>query len=71
MYRLTDKTLRQKTIPFNFENADIDPKELYENMADTMIKNKGMGLSANQVGFNYRMFVFGNPGARESIVGIS
>ena len=70
MYRLTDKTLRQKTIPFDFENADIDPKELYENMADTMIKNKGMGLSANQVGFNYRMFVFGNPGARESIVGI-
>lgn len=70
MYRLTDKTLRQKTTPFDFENADIDPKELYENMADTMIKNKGMGLSANQVGFNYRMFVFGNPGARESIVGI-
>ena len=47
MYRLTDKTLREKTIPFDFENPPMDPKELYDRMAETLIKNKGFGLSCN------------------------
>ena len=69
MARLTDKILREKTVPFDFDNPPMDPKELYDRMAATLIKHKGFGLSCNQVGLNYSMFVFGNPTEPESIVG--
>ena len=39
---------------------EIDRKELVENMVETMKHYGGIGLSANQVGFAYRMFVFGD-----------
>ena len=68
-FKLVDTYLKQKTIPFDFENPPMDPKELYDRMAATMIKNKGLGLSCNQVGLQYSMFVFGNYDEPESIVG--
>jgi peptide deformylase len=68
-FKLVDTYLKQKTVPFDFENPPIDPKELYDRMAATMIKHKGLGLSCNQVGLQYSMFVFGNPSEPESIVG--
>ena len=67
-FKLVDTYLKQKTIPFDFENPPMDPKELYDRMAATMIKNKGLGLSCNQVGLQYSMFVFGNRREPESIV---
>ena len=39
---------------------DIDRKEFTENMAETMRHYGGIGLSASQVGFGYRMFIFGD-----------
>ena len=68
-FKLVDTYLKQKTIPFDFDNPPMDPKELYDRMAATLIKHKGFGLSCNQVGLNYSMFVFGNPTEPESIVG--
>ena len=68
-FKLVDTYLRQKTIPFDFDNPPMDPKELFDRMAATMIKRKGFGLSCNQVGLQYSMFVFGNPTEPESIVG--
>ena len=68
-FKLVDTYLKQKTIPFDFDNPPMDPKELYDRMAATMIKNKGLGLSCNQVGLQYSMFVFGNYNEPESIVG--
>ena len=44
-FKLVDTYLRQKTIPFDFDNPPMDPKELYDRMAATMIKRKGFGLS--------------------------
>jgi peptide deformylase len=49
--------------PFNDdmlkEHNFKDRKELTEKMFDTMFKYGGIGLSANQVGLPYRMFVMG------------
>lgn len=54
------KLLHTPTIPFDFENPPIDPKELFENLRDTMFKHYRKGLSANQVGIPYSVFVMGD-----------
>lgn len=51
------KVLRQPPEVFDFENPPEDPKEIEKNMADAVDKFGGLGLSANQVGLPYRMFV--------------
>ena len=60
MYQLVEeasKVLRQPPEIFDFENPREDPKEIEKNMAEAMDKFGGLGLSANQVGLPYRMFV--------------
>jgi peptide deformylase len=42
---------------FNFTEPPIHPVELANNLIETMVHNKGIGLSANQVGLPYRVFV--------------
>lgn len=42
---------------FNFSQPPINPIELVNNLIETMVHNKGLGLSANQVGLPYRVFV--------------
>jgi len=49
--------LYTKVEPFNFSNPGINPIELTNNLIETMYHHKGMGLSANQVGLPYRVFV--------------
>jgi peptide deformylase len=50
-----------ETMPvFDFDNPTIDPKELEKNLIDTMLANKGVGLSANQVGIKANVFVMGH-----------
>ena len=41
------------------ENPGFDPVKLKEEMVDLMVKSKGLGLSACQVGLNYKLFVMG------------
>ena len=45
---------------FDFANPPIDPIELAKNLTETMLKNNGLGLSANQCGLPYRVFVIAN-----------
>lgn len=52
-----DPILRKKTDRFNFSNPPINPVELANNLIETMVHNKGMGLAANQCGLPYRVFV--------------
>jgi peptide deformylase len=62
IYDLVDKysdILKQKTIPFDFSNPPIGPWSLANSLIETMIKNFGVGLSANQVGLPYRVFAMG------------
>jgi len=51
------KVLRTPPPEFDFENPKEDPKTIVENMAEAMEKYGGLGLSANQVGLPYKMFV--------------
>jgi len=60
MYELIDeasKVLRTPPPEFDFENPPEDPKEIEKNLADAMERFGGLGLSANQLGLNYRVFV--------------
>ena len=52
-----DPILRTKLEEFDFENPPVNPAELAQNLAETMIANKGIGLAANQIGLNERVFV--------------
>ena len=69
IYQLNNDYLTEATDPFDFDNPPIDPRELFINLRDTMIHYKGLGLSANQVGIPYSVFVMGNPRNREEILG--
>ena len=53
----TSNILYQKTKKFDFDNPPIDPIYLGNSLLATMIKHEGMGLSANQCGLPYRVFV--------------
>lgn len=52
-----DPILEEALPQFDFANPPIDPIELAHILADTMIKHRGMGLSANQIGLPHRAFV--------------
>lgn len=41
---------------FDFQNPPFDPKEFAESLYETMKRYDGLGLSANQVGYPYRVF---------------
>ena len=59
----SDPRLLMQIAPFmddTLENYDFaNRKELCEVMYDNMAKYGGLGLSANQVGLPYRMFIMG------------
>lgn len=42
---------------FDFNNPPFDPEKIAQEMLDTMVREKGIGLAANQVGLPYRLFV--------------
>ena len=58
-----DPRLLMQVAPFLDENLEqfgfADRKELSKVMYDNMVKYGGLGLSANQLGLPYRMFVMG------------
>lgn len=72
-----DPLLKQACSEFDFENGYtmedgtvLKAKELYELLRDKMIEYHGVGLSASQLGIMTRVFVIGNPGDRDSVIGI-
>jgi peptide deformylase len=44
---------------FDFSNPPVRPNEFASTLVETCKKHKGYGLSANQCGFNHRVFVMG------------
>lgn len=52
-----DAILREEMPRFDFNEPSEDPHKIAHILAQTMIKNDGLGLSANQVGLRYRVFV--------------
>jgi len=61
LVKQTDPVLHNPTEAFDFDNPQIDPVELFENLKETMIANRGIGLSAPQVGIPLAVFVIGHP----------
>ncbi len=55
----TEETFSQVAPEFDFSNPPVDPNEFASSMVESLKKFKGLGLSAIQCGFNYRMFVMG------------
>jgi peptide deformylase len=51
--------LRQVLPEFDFTNPPVNPNEFASSMVETCKAHHGIGLSANQCGFTYRMFVMG------------
>ena len=52
---ILDKALTE----VNVEDPGFDPVKLKEDMIELMVKSKGLGLSASQVGLSYKLFVMG------------
>lgn len=62
MYKIVkfpNSILREKIPVFDF-NKDVDAAQLEKDLLETMYANNGIGLSANQVGLKYRVFVMGH-----------
>lgn len=51
--------INRPTEAFNFDEPPVDPTEFASSLVETCIKNNGLGLSANQCGYPYRVFVMG------------
>ena len=59
MYELVEeasKVLRTPPLEFDFENPYRRPKRLKKSLTEAMEKFGGIGLSANQVGLDARVF---------------
>lgn len=53
----TAQVLRHPCQEFNFADPPFDPVEFSVKLAEAMVRYDGLGLSANQVGYPYRIFV--------------
>ena len=51
--------LREVMPEWDFSNPPMDANEFASTLVETCKKHKGYGLSANQCGFRYRVFVMG------------
>lgn len=66
----TNQILRQRMPEFDFNYPIMDPKKLEQEMLEAMVINGGIGLAANQVGIQTRVFTMGfrkNPYQRPKI----
>jgi len=52
--------LEKEVRDVDIENPGFDPVELKEQMINIMLDHGGIGLSANQVGLDAKVFVFGD-----------
>ena len=55
----THPALHMALPEFDFDNATINPADFASSLVETCKKNNGYGLSANQCGFEHRVFVMG------------
>ena len=54
LVKYNDPILHEAPQRFNFSDPPMDPLQLSEDLKEAMIKFKGVGLSANQVGLPYQ-----------------
>jgi len=55
----THPALKQVLPNFDFANPPVNPTEFASSLVETCKRHNGLGLSANQCGYEYRVFVMG------------
>ena len=55
-----NEILEREVKDVDLENPNFDPVELKKEMVEFMIANNGIGLSANQIGLDAKVFVMGD-----------
>lgn len=61
LVKYPDSILAKSMPDFDFNNPFMNPKDLEKVMIEFMCNQRGIGLAANQVGLETRVFVMGNP----------
>ena len=64
----SDTVLKQDGLKFDFDKPPMDPAELADSLKESMVKHRGIGLSACQVGIPWRVFAVGDPNDPDNIV---
>ena len=62
-----DPILKHVCKPFDFSDLPENPVHLASSMFETMFENKGLGLSAPQIGKPYRVFVIGYDNSNKQV----
>lgn len=57
LVKTPDNFLKKQLPDFDFDNPIVDPLTLEEEMVKLMLEENGIGLAANQVGIDARVFV--------------
>ena len=60
LIKYPNEILEREVKDVDLENPGFDPVELKKEMVDFMIANNGIGLSANQIGLDAKVFVMGD-----------
>lgn len=60
LIKYPNEILEREVKDVDLENPDFDPVELKTQMVELMLANDGIGLSANQVGLDAKVFVMGD-----------
>ena len=55
-----DPWLAKAVTAVDIDIPGFDPGQMKNEMVDLMVQHEGMGLSANQVGIDHRLFVIGD-----------
>ena len=67
LVKSTDPILHTPPQRFDFMDPPMDPIKLANDLKETMISMRGVGLSANQVGIPYKVFVVGDPNDPDNV----
>ena len=67
---INDPFLKEPTTKFNFDAPPMPSDQLFNELKHTMIANKGLGLSANQIGYPWSVFVMGDHHNPDQIAGV-
>ena len=60
LIKYPNEFLEREVKDVDLENPGFDPVELKKEMVEFMIANNGIGLSANQIGLDAKVFVMGD-----------
>ena len=64
----SSESLRKVCLRFDFDDPVMDPSLLEQNLKDSMVFHKGIGISSCQLGLLTRVFAVGDPSNPDDIV---